>query len=285
MDKSSKIPNQEVWTSKFVQGNLKRGSDGTYSIEWSQETQLTSRFNEGGRGMELSELSFFNSKLYSVDDRTGILYDVSHSISIPSFILMDGNGDKDKGLKGEWSTVKDGKLYVGSIGKEWVADGVIKNTDPMWVKVIDRLGHIEHLYWKPTYDKLRMSTETTYPGYLLHEAVSWNPVNRKWYFLPRRVSKEEYDEALDEERCSNIMLIADEDFQHVTVKEIGPFNKLRGFSSFKFIPMREDEIVALKTQEKDETITFITVLNIKTGEVLMPETKIGNVKYEGIEFI
>jgi len=198
---------------------------------------------------------------------------------------MDGDGSKSKGFKVEWSTVKEGKLFVGSMGKEWIQEGVVKSIDPMWVKTIDLHGRIEHYNWRNNYQKLREVSGTTNPGYLLHEAVNWNPVKRKWYFLPRRVSHEEYDEVLDEERCGNLALIADEDFSHVEVKELGALNKFRGFASFKFIPFREDEIVALKTQEKDEIVTYITVLNIETGEVLMPETKIASMKFEGIEFI
>jgi len=289
MDKSSRVQIngtlQELWTSKFIRGTLQRKQDGTYSIEWTTESKINSRFNEAGRGMELSELSFFNNRLYSVDDRTGIIFDLSSGLAVPIHIFMDGDGVRDKGFKGEWSTVKDGKLYIGSIGKEWMQDGIVKNVDPMWVKTIDQNGVLEHVNWKPIYDKLRIATSTVLPGYLLHEAVNWNPIERKWYFLPRRVSHEDYDEVLDEERCGNIAIISDENFEHIEVEEIGELNKIRGFSSFKFIPMRENEIVALKTQEKDETVTFITVLDLATGKTLLPETKIGNVKFEGLEFL
>lgn len=34
--------------------------------------------------------------------------------------LRTGNGDEPKPFKGEWATVKDGVLWVGSVGKEWV---------------------------------------------------------------------------------------------------------------------------------------------------------------------
>lgn len=38
--------------------------------------------------------------------------------------LADGDGEQAKPFKSEWATVKDGLLYIGSIGKEWtiVAD-------------------------------------------------------------------------------------------------------------------------------------------------------------------
>jgi soluble calcium-activated nucleotidase 1 len=46
---------------------------------------------------------------------------------IPQHILMDGNGNTDKGFKCEWATVKDGLMYVGSTGKEWTKNGVSIN--------------------------------------------------------------------------------------------------------------------------------------------------------------
>jgi len=42
-------------------------------------------------------------------------------------------------------------------------------------------------------------------------------VHKKWFFLPRRESKERYDETLDESRGTNLMLVADEDFSNVEV--------------------------------------------------------------------
>jgi hypothetical protein len=38
---------------------------------WCQ-TEITSVFNDGSRGMELSELAYFNDQLLTFDDRTGI---------------------------------------------------------------------------------------------------------------------------------------------------------------------------------------------------------------------
>ena len=54
----------------------------------------------GGRGMELSELIVFNGKLYAVDDRTGIIFeiDLQNNIAIPWVVLMDGNGKVSKGI-------------------------------------------------------------------------------------------------------------------------------------------------------------------------------------------
>jgi len=47
--------------------------------------------------MELSDLCNFNSKLYSFDDRTGLVVDVLEDRVVPATILTDGNGKVSKG--------------------------------------------------------------------------------------------------------------------------------------------------------------------------------------------
>ena len=64
-------------------------------------------------------------------------------------------------------------------------------------------------------------------------------------------------------------------------------DRKRGFSSFKFIPGLNDEvIIALKTLEyKGTTKSFITVFKIN-GKILLPDTIISEThKYEGLEFL
>jgi soluble calcium-activated nucleotidase 1 len=79
--------------------------------------------------MELSDLVRYNDRLYSCDDRTGVVYEILQNPegakAVPRYILMDGNGENSKGFKCEWGTVKDGLLYIGSFGKEFTnSDGV-----------------------------------------------------------------------------------------------------------------------------------------------------------------
>ena len=51
-----------------------------------------------GRGMELSELLVFNGHLYTIDDRTGIVYQIEDENKIfPWVVLSDGNGHEIKG--------------------------------------------------------------------------------------------------------------------------------------------------------------------------------------------
>jgi len=199
--------------------------------------------------------------------------------------------------------------------------------DPQWVKTIDRAGVVTHINWVQQYEKLREATGTKYPGYvssiarllaptysssssscssyLLHEAVAFNPMSRQWFFFPRRVSKEPYDEVLDESRGSNHLLIASEDFSDVRViNNIGvracalarslssdthdivlqPLDPNYGFSAVKLIPFRENEFVLLKTTEVDGVNTVMMVIDIR-GHVLMDQIDVGNVKFEGIEFL
>lgn len=59
-----------------------------------------------------------------------------------------------------------------------------------------------------------------------------------------------------------------------------------GFSSFKFIPGTKDEaIVALKTTEfEGKTATYIMAFKTD-GSVLLEDTFVEGLKFEGIEFI
>eukprot|EP01123_Difflugia_compressa_P007530 TRINITY_DN2049_c0_g1_i1.p1 TRINITY_DN2049_c0_g1~~TRINITY_DN2049_c0_g1_i1.p1 ORF type:complete len:407 (+),score=71.38 TRINITY_DN2049_c0_g1_i1:2-1222(+) len=260
----------------------------TYRLEWLARENITTAYNEAGRGMELSELVYYDGKLLSCDDRTGIIFEIVQPdlIVVPLHIVTEGNGKSEKGFKCEWMTVVNDKLYIGSIGKEFTKDGEIMGFGSQWVKVIDRSGRIEHIPWRENYEALRKLSATQYPGYLVHEAVMWNPIKREWTILPRRLSTDPYDENEDEERGTNVMFIATEDFSDVKMKKVGLHDPLRGTSSFKFIPFREGEIIQLKTIEKGERIeSFITVLNINTGEILMEDQPCGDIKFEGVEIV
>lgn len=73
-------------------------------------------------------------------------------------------------------------------------------------------------------------------GYMVHESGTWSDVHQRWFFLPRRASKEKYDDALDERRAANIMLTCTADFSEINSRKFGPSSLTHGFSSFKFIP-------------------------------------------------
>lgn len=67
----------------------------------------------------------------------------------------------------------------------------------MWVAVMDKKGSIRRRDWTPVYTRLRERAGAGFPGYLIHEAARWSSYHRKWFFLPRRVSSEPYDEERD----------------------------------------------------------------------------------------
>ncbi|XP_005098146.1 soluble calcium-activated nucleotidase 1 [Aplysia californica] len=289
LDTNSKSKEKKsTWLSYYRKGNLTLSESRTYvNVKLGSPKVLFSNIASGDRGMELSELVVFNGKLYTVDDRTGIVYEVSGQQVIPWVILADGNGKANKGFKCEWATVKDHRLYVGGLGKEWTTGtGEVVNLNPQWVKSIGRDGDVKHLDWHERYNALREKTGMLLPGYIIHESGVWSDVHKKWFFLPRRASTETYDEVKDEKRATNLMFIADEDFTSVEIKKIGSLNPTHGFSSFKFIPGTEDSIiVALKSEEDNGKIaSYILAFDIN-GNTLMPEKKIGDVKYEGIEFV
>jgi len=106
-------------------------------------------------------------------------------------------------------------------------------------------------------------------------------------FLPRRASTEPYDDVTDEHCGINIYILADEYFTELSVHTIGPLELTRGFSTFRPIPTRPDHLLALKTEEVRGVInTFLVVYRLSDGRPLLdPPLHLGNVKYEGLEFL
>ncbi|KAL7684092.1 putative apyrase [Plasmopara halstedii] len=282
-------------TSSSLRATSKRDK---YSVVFGDETKFLSSMNEAGRGFELSELAWFGGKLLAFDDRTGIVYRLKHfeSVSkskplqaIPEHIIMEGDGINGKGQKHEWATVKDGELYMGSVGKEFTDnDGNIMGDGNLWIAIMDSNGDVHHEDWTANYGAVRKALGCEWPGYVVHEAIEWSPIRRQWFILPRRISTEKYNDMDDEKRGSNKFIIASEDFSSIQVHEVGKITPLRGFSSFKFVPRSDDSvIVAIKSVEvevEQHQTSYITVFDVD-GNVLMEETEIpGAKKYEGVAF-
>ena len=122
--------------------------------------------------------------------------------------------------------------------------------------------------------------------------------------MPRRASSEAWGEAEDEQRGANLMLWShggwDPHLQglhpaqasghhhqparpQVRVERVqGPLLRRRGFSSVKLLPGTE-MLVALKTEEvRGRFASYLTVLTLN-GSVLMEDTHVKDVKYEGLE--
>lgn len=124
------------------------------------------------------------------------------------------------------------------------------------------------------------------PGYLIHESACWSDALQRWFFLPRRASHERYSERDDERKGTNLLLSAGPDFGAISVRRVGEVVPTHGFSSFKFVPNTDDQvIVALKSEEDGGRVATYIMAFTLDGRFLLPETKVGNVKYEGIEFI
>eukprot|EP00761_Pharyngomonas_kirbyi_P011079 gb/GECH01011103.1/.p1 GENE.gb/GECH01011103.1/~~gb/GECH01011103.1/.p1 ORF type:complete len:343 (+),score=101.28 gb/GECH01011103.1/:1-1029(+) len=318
-DADSHDAEEGVWKAEMFKGKLYRTSSGdvSYRAEWDHKNPATLESHKSdskNRGMELSELKWFplasssdaepKPALLAFDDRTGTAYEVdidAHDVD-ERFSLRTGDGTKDKGFKGEWATVKDGKLIVGSHGRELtdLKTGEILNYNNMYVKYVDCHGKVEHSSWEPYWNRLRNYVlmeqpdqvedrnkfDTTRYGYIVNEAIEWSDYHKKWIIVPRRVSKQPFDKEKDSRRGANIMILADEDFESIEVVKV-PLedDSSRGFSSIKIIPNRPNEFLAVKSVEVDDVCcAYATVFTID-GKVLMPETKICNEKIEGIEFV
>ncbi|KAM8706149.1 hypothetical protein ACLKA7_010434 [Drosophila subpalustris] len=297
LDTSSKVEKADgstTWRSYMKKGYLTyTTTKNEIQISWDDgaPTTLESGFALKGRGMELSELVTFNGKLLSFDDRTGLVYEINNDKVTPWLILMDGDGHNAKGFKSEWATVKDHTLYVGSMGKEWTTGtGDFQNNNPMYVKAISTKGEVRSINWTKNYKQLRlMSQQISWPGYMIHESGVWSELQQRWYFLPRRCSKDKYNETLDEHMGCNILISADEDFNIVETVKLDPDNTspTHGFSSFKFLPHAKDSIIiALKSEELNgKTSTYLTAFSVD-GKTMLPEIRINtDYKYEGFEFI
>ncbi|XP_026181108.1 soluble calcium-activated nucleotidase 1 isoform X1 [Mastacembelus armatus] len=289
LDTNSRSDKKLTWFSYMRRGYLLVSQSGDkVAVEWDTDSMvLESHLAEKGRGMELSELVVFNGKLYSVDDRTGIVYHIDGDKAVPWVILPDGDGSVPKGFKAEWLAVKDEHLYVGGLGKEWTTTtGEFVNNNPEWVKVVGFRGNVQHENWVPRYKALKSAAGIEPPGYLIHESAAWSDTLQRWFFLPRRASLERYEETADERRGTNLVLSCSPEFKNILLSRVGSLNPTHGFSSFKFVPNTDDQIIlALKSEEDAGQIATYIMAFTLDGRILLPETKIGDVKYEGLEFI
>jgi len=322
-DKAAALEGGKLWEALLKEGFLdlaeNRMDPALTKIEvgWtdSKLRSVKSGLAYSGRGMELSTLNAFQGKLYSCDDKTGVVYELpvdqepeqdeneqgsqenqkegeekkqGHDITpIPWAILADGNSEGPNGFKCEWGTVKDDELWIGGHGKHVYNDsGVIVSSKDRFIKKITATGAVTHLDWSENFDKMQNALGIQMPGYVIHEAAGWSDVLQKWIFMPRKVSKEQFDVKKDETAGSNVMLIADENFNEIEVVEIGTVRPTEGFSGFKFVPGTNDQyIVALKTEETESDLrSFILAFDLK-GNLLLNETEISGQKFEAIEFL
>lgn len=96
-----------------------------------------------------------------------------------------------------------------------------------------------------------------------------------------------YNETVDEHMGCDLLITANDGFTHISTTKIENKDRTHGFSSFKFIPGSNDNVIlAIKSEEVNgKTGTFITAFTID-GKVLLKEERIPTpYKYEGIEFL
>mmetsp|Transcript_11502 Transcript_11502/g.35122 ORF Transcript_11502/g.35122 Transcript_11502/m.35122 type:complete len:420 (+) Transcript_11502:49-1308(+) len=298
MDKLTK--RGKSWIAYLRRGELYDPLGAEPGINWTDEdygAQLESKKHEDGRAMELSELVHFNGKMLSGDDHTGIVYEVHEphkgTAHVQAWVTIhDADGKNDDPFKIEWMVVKDDLLYIGTHGREVTSKkGKIKNYNRMWVKTVNKHGKIKNYDWTDRYNWLREQVGASFPGYLVHETVLWNDDKREWIFLPRRYSHDvPYTDEDSEKRGWNHALVVDEDFTELRadIKFEGLELGERGFSSASFVPGSDNNrILALRTVEHDAENsfeTYISMLELNSTEVVLPETFIYNLKYEGVTF-
>lgn len=195
--------------------------------------------------------------------------------------------------------MKDGNLYMGSMGKEYTRpDGSIANKNNLWVSVMNNRGEITRIDWSKQFDYVRNHLGAGSPGYLIHEAIRWSPHLKKWVFAPRRISDQKYDDVEDERRGSNKIVLVNESFTSAETVSVKMASKdgLHGFSSFAFVPGSKDRhALALRSVEEDcagddldvcKQRSYFVIFDVLTGEVLMDEIKIQqDMKFEGVEFV
>ncbi|GAB0100401.1 hypothetical protein DMENIID0001_164350 [Sergentomyia squamirostris] len=289
-DRNSRVPGQAQTYESILKFGELTYENGLYTLKLNKDdTTIRTKFSHKGYGAEFSELVNFNGKYYTVDDKTGIVFEVDPSDKvIPWAILAAGNGGEKTGFKAEWATVRNDLLYVGSLATEYIDKDGKRQDSSFWVKTISKRGYVQNIDWKPNYEKVRKAMGINYPGFVWHEAVDWSPATEEWIFMPRKCSTRPYDVGIETVGCNKIV-IASKTFSTIKTIDIDreSADSAAGFSSFKFIPGTKDRhVLALRVVKKNgKTKTYAVVIDVTNGKVLMAEQKISNEKFEGVLFL
>eukprot|EP00941_MAST-03F_sp_MAST-3F-sp1_P004241 g4241.t1 len=311
LDHGSKV-SDEKWRSTIRRSQLIRNSsNGKFTLKFLNDYEVSTGISRNKRSMELSVLVSFANSLFSVCDYTGVVYKIIFSQesarAVPDRILISGpqSGDvqkKLKGMKAEWATVKDGTLFIGSVGKEWIdSKGNVLHNNSEWIKTLDSNGTLNDLNWKNIFNKMRVVTRTTFPnGYLWHEAIFWFAEEKKWVVLPRKASTSTpYSPKADETMGTNLLILASEDWSDIEVRRIGPLEPLYGFTALRKLPGTFDDedgnpthlFVALKVREQETEEEVITDTKLAVFDLQgrfytdPPFLHVSKEKFEGLEFV
>jgi soluble calcium-activated nucleotidase 1 len=309
MDLKSRDPQKFLWRSYLKYGRIRRKNSKNerpaFEVDFLKEDVLHSHTATKNRSMELSELVVFNRLTLAFCDFSGIVYKIGLNDPRPNYVngagedepgiavfqrwaLADGDGNQAKPFKTEWATIKDGSLWVGSIGFEWYKpDGTILHRNAEWVKVVDESGSVQNVNWHPVYQAIRTATNTTLPGFLWHEAVEWEPLTRRWLLMPRFGStKEKYKPGGEVGNTMNVLIVADEFFTDIRVLHMPHHDPDYGFTSLRKIPGSQ-LFAAIRVSETEEGdhFTQIGIFDLN-GEFYTdpPYIDVGARKFEGLAF-
>jgi soluble calcium-activated nucleotidase 1 len=277
-------------------GAAQNESSHNVTVEFKEDVgvqMLETGLNNAGRGFDLSTLNVFNGDLYTCDDQTGIVYKLGtaegENVTATPWVILpnpEGNGTRNT-FKCEWATVKDNELWIGSLGTALDKDGNEVN-DRLCIRKLSPDGFVTTVDWTQNYEQLGKALDIDIrTGFVAHESGAWSDLLQKWVFLPRRVSEQKFDQATINNIGSNVALLADDQFSNVEVKTLGELNEKSGFTSFKFIPDSEDQLIlALKaeTEEKGKTGSFLAVYDLEGKEIMEP-VRIADGIYAGVEFL
>ena len=327
LDRASRTQNdgRAVWRAWLQHGELRVVGDAAhrrYTVRIGREEELLSQHAYRERGMELSDLVQFGSDLWSVCDSTGLLYrlrgvgdEERSATALPQRVLLDDDGNTSMPCKSEWMAVKDGELYVGGHGKEWVDAGVVRGRGAEWVRVLSSSGSLRYEDWHDRYAKLRAATNTSFPGYMSHEGVDWDEQQRRWVIVPRKAQDASveggYDDTTDETRGTNLLLTVSEDFDTINVSTIGDLHLAWGASGIRLLPAASTcpaagvgarhVLVVRSSENGDGSMSSVGVFSLKDGQSLLtanadgesPQTggndvvwvPVGSRKYEGVAWL
>jgi len=299
LDLMSRDPQEFIWRSYLKKGRVLRRSEREererFSITWDEELTLASSTATRNRSMELSEMVRYNRNLMAFCDYSGIAYKIDPATgkTFQRWAIADGDGDEPKPFKGEWATIKDDAVWLGSIGFEWYGpNGDILHRNAEWVKTIDASGMVRNLNWHPVYQAVRSITNTTLPGYLWHEAVEWEPVHRRWIMLPRFASNtSRYIPGKEHSDTADLLIVADESFSNIKVTRLAHHDKRYGFTSVKKLPGSQKLFMVLRVHEdgaKDNVVhhSQAAILDLEGNFYTDPPyIEVGPRKFEGLAFL
>jgi soluble calcium-activated nucleotidase 1 len=295
LDLLSRDPQEFIWRSYLKKGRLVRVSQRAerelFTISFDEELVLSSSTATRNRSMELSEMVRYNRNLIAFCDYSGIAYKIDPVTgnTFQRWAIADGNGDEAKPFKGEWATVKDDQVWLGSIGFEWYGSkGEILHRNAEWVKIVDGGGTVRNLNWHPVYQAVRSITNTTLPGYLWHEAVEWEPVQKIWVMLPRFASNtSRYMPGKEHEDTSNLLIVANEGFTNIRVTRLAHHDQRYGFTSVKRLPGSQHLFMVLRVHEDGNNHhTQAAVLDLDGNFYTDPPyIEVGSRKFEGLAFL